>query len=1171
MELLGRLFSLLFNSCLSLVGNDYLAVIVFTLLSKIIIMPITIIVHLNSIKMVKMYPSLNRIKANYYGDKDTISEKQYELYQESKYHPLLDIIPTILQLVILLGVAKGFPQNDTKSTILLSILAALSSFIMCAAQNKSNVLQSEQSNFNKVSVLLFSVGLSLFLGLTSTRLIVFYWIISNILSTIIMYILNFIINPKKYINYDELEKSKKELEDVKKYNASNKKIRSKELIERENKDYKRFLKYQSKQIVFYSEKNGFYKYYKDTIELILKKTDIIIHYISSDPNDEIFKFTSDNFQTYYIDEKLMVLMMKMDADVVVMTTPDLQNYYLKRSIVRDDIEYVYMDHGFSSMNLTYHHNALAFYDTIFVQNESIYNELIKQEEKYEFKNKKIIKSGYALIDNMIKSYVPDKKNNKTILIAPSWQKDNIMDLCINDLLDELLDTDYQIIVRPHPQYVRHCKDKLDELKDKYKNNSNFILQDDFSSNSDVYNADILLTDWSGIAYEYSFTTLKPVIFINTPMKVINEKYKEIDIIPFDIELREKIGKSIDVENIKNIKNVLTEIEENKNYSSESISKIRDSYLFNICKSAKINAKYLVDTLIEKYNNSVSKNVQRKEIKTDNVKYSFKTKLINAFIICSFFFLTFYYFSSLEVFFTSNADFPFPINNVWWIMLLFSLIVILFMSIIISLFNTKIYRFLIYMVFIGGICFYIQELLLNGNVTSLVSDVITFEKSVCNKNLVIWLLMIILSLVLFIILRKINLTIVIKYLSLFLIVIQTIGLLSVSSNVLDRKYVYLSDNLEYELSSINNTIVFILDMCDGDYVNSTLIQYSDLFSNLDGFTYYPDCISKYTRTYPSVPYLLTHVDCRFDRPWEEYIDYAWENGNIVNKIKSNGNSIGLYTTPEFIPERAEQFVDNYSQFDVNSLDIIDKEALLKEMAIIAMFKCTPYYFKEFIINKYPPALDRVLVLENNCIQYDDTRFYEELIDRKLSINANDNNGFRFYHLKSTHSHYNEKVENVKGATTEETLYSSFVIINEYIKQMKELGVYDNSTIIITADHGDPFKQYNEQLSSPMTILCLTKLPNQHGELKTSNTPVCHDDIIEIYAGNDIHILENKEINSLEKRSLYLSCVAGSSSKEDYLKQYDIVGDSRDFSNWSYSENSWKIEYSIYATNKGAFDK
>ena len=89
-----------------------------------------------------------------------------------------------------------------------------------------------------------------------------------------------------------------------------------------------------------------YKYFQNVIETILRKTDIVIHYITSDPKDEVFALANDNFHVYYIGEnKLIVLMMKMEADIVCMTMPDLHKYHIKRSMVKNDIEYVYMDHG----------------------------------------------------------------------------------------------------------------------------------------------------------------------------------------------------------------------------------------------------------------------------------------------------------------------------------------------------------------------------------------------------------------------------------------------------------------------------------------------------------------------------------------------------------------------------------------------------------------------------------------------------------------------------------------------------------------------------------------------------------------------------------------------------------------------------------------------------------
>ena len=602
MEYLGRFFSVILNWCNGLTGNFWWAIVVFTLITKIILLPVSVMVQRNSIKMVRMYPEMNRIKAKYFGNKDKISEEQYQLYKREHYHPMLDLIPTILQLIILMGVVRAIPGSEERSPLYMPILAALSALIMCLAQNRSNVLQSEQSRINQWGTLIFSVALSLYLGFFVSKGVAFYWICSNLLATVQMYILNFCINPKKYIDYEALAQSREELEKVEKLSAVTKHKRPPELVKREKADYKRFLAFENKQIVFYSEKNGFYKYFRDVIETIQRRTDVIIHYISSDPDDEIFSLTSDTFHTYYIEEKLMVLMMRMDADIVVMTTPDLQKYYIKRSMVRDDVEYVYMDHGMNSVNLMLRKGALDAFDTVFCANANVADELRAQEKVYGLKEKNLVPYGYAMIDNMIRAYEkqpPVKNDPPVILIAPSWQEDNIMDSCIDGLLTALLPMQYRVIVRPHPQYVRHYPEKLQALQAKYASSPNFTLQTDFSSNETVFNADVLVTDWSGTAYEYSFTTLKPCLFINTPMKVMNPDYRDIDVTPFDISIRNQIGIALEPGQIEQIAPAVHRLLHEQAFSPDSIAALRSQSLFNIGKAASVGADYLINRLIEK--------------------------------------------------------------------------------------------------------------------------------------------------------------------------------------------------------------------------------------------------------------------------------------------------------------------------------------------------------------------------------------------------------------------------------------------------------------------------------------------------------------------------------------------------------------------------------------------
>ena len=101
-NILGSIMKL----CYDLFNNYGLAIILFTLISKIVLLPITIYVQKNSIKMVKMQPAINRIKINYYGDKDKIAEEESELYKKEHYSAFTSLIPLIIQLVILIGLVE---------------------------------------------------------------------------------------------------------------------------------------------------------------------------------------------------------------------------------------------------------------------------------------------------------------------------------------------------------------------------------------------------------------------------------------------------------------------------------------------------------------------------------------------------------------------------------------------------------------------------------------------------------------------------------------------------------------------------------------------------------------------------------------------------------------------------------------------------------------------------------------------------------------------------------------------------------------------------------------------------------------------------------------------------------------------------------------------------------
>ena len=674
-DILGYIMNWLYG----IFGNYGIAIIMFTLASKIILLPISIIVQKNSIKMVKMQPDINRININFYGDKDRIAEEQAKLYKKEKYNAFESLIPLAIQIALLLGLVQvinnpltytthidknkiseiktiamennkleqdsslielsvvediknnitlekynehisneeidkiknidleflGFDlswiaQKEKGISILVPILAGLSALIMCIAQNMMNVLQAEQTKFNKYGMLVLSVLLSLYLGYFVSAGVALYWIASNLMAILQQWLLNIFINPKKAVDYKALEETRQELAKLDKMSPK----KTKEQSKKEKEDYKRFFSVVNKHLVFYSEGNGFYKYFKGIIEYILEHTNITIHYITSDYNDNIFNLEKENpkIKAYYIDEKrLITLMMKMDADVVVMTMPDLQNFHIKKSYLRDDIEYIYIPHGLDSLNLTMRTASTNAYNTVFVTGKHQKDEMIETNKLYNLENRKIFEWGYSLLDDMLENYHPKKISSdiKNILIAPSWQKDNIVDLCLDDILNNLKDTNYKITVRPHPQQVKHMKEKFEQMKADFKDNKNITIETDFSSSDSIFNADVMITDWSAIAYEYAYTTKKPVVFIDTPMKVMNPEYKKINVEPFNIWCRNIIGEVVKVDQINKINNVIKRTLENEDKYKEEITKLLNSNVYNLGSSSEKGATYIIKIIQEK--------------------------------------------------------------------------------------------------------------------------------------------------------------------------------------------------------------------------------------------------------------------------------------------------------------------------------------------------------------------------------------------------------------------------------------------------------------------------------------------------------------------------------------------------------------------------------------------
>ncbi|MBS1371372.1 MAG: hypothetical protein HPZ91_15605 [Lentisphaeria bacterium] len=609
----------LLDFCCRISGGMLWGIAFFTLLTKIILMPVSLWCQWNALVMVRLMPKINRIKLQGFGDRDYIADEEHKLFRREHYHPLLSLLPLGIQIFILLALVAAIegcldgrgtafvgmvPFRDGGASWPVPLAAGGSAFLFGWTQNHLNPLQREQSGRQQLITNLISISISLVLGVFVPAGVALYWIFSNLLSILVQLACNLVLPPRKYVDYYALRRSSvllNRLQELKRRKVSP------EEKAREKRDYRRFFSIANKHLVFYSESGGFYKYYEQLIRFLLEHSNVTIHYVTSDPADRIFRIaeTQPRIRPYYIGEvRLISLFMKMDADIVVMTTPDLGKFHLKRSYVRKDIEYIYIEHAISSTHLTVREGAYDHFDTFLCVCSAQMEELRRMETIYNTERKTLIPCGYGLLDTLIERFGSCHRGGgpgRNILIAPSWQPDNLLDSCLDALLEQLSGRGYRITLRPHPEYAKRFPERWNAVEKRCRERfgEDVIPERDFSSNETVFSADLVITDWSGIAYEFAFATLKPVLFINTPMKVVNRNYRRVGLEPIDITMRGEVGTALEPEELSRTAETVRALLENQAQYREKIMRVRERYVFNVGTSGAAAGGHILKSLLNR--------------------------------------------------------------------------------------------------------------------------------------------------------------------------------------------------------------------------------------------------------------------------------------------------------------------------------------------------------------------------------------------------------------------------------------------------------------------------------------------------------------------------------------------------------------------------------------------
>lgn len=360
-------------------------------------------------------------------------------------------------------------------------------------------------------------------------------------------------------------------------------------------------KEKDKEVVFYAEHRDYYPNFEGIIHQLLEEYQQPLCYITSDFKDPVFQQPDPKMKVFYIDKLLPFFMVSIKCKVFIMTLTDLNRYHLKRS--PHPVHYVYAFHSPVSTHMMYRFGAFDHYDSILCVGPHHIRELRQHEKQYRLPAKTLVEAGYYRLERIFAGYqkqVDEKKDispgKTTILVAPSWGKDNVIESCGKKLVEVLLENGYEVIVRPHPETLRRSPQVVGALDSEFKDHPSFFLERSVATDDSLLKADILISDCSGVALEYAFGTERPVIFLEVPYKIQNDKYPEIGLEPLELSLMSKIGEKASPENPDALPGLIESLIKKKTKFKEQLIKQRQENVFAFNRSSIVSARHIVDVL-----------------------------------------------------------------------------------------------------------------------------------------------------------------------------------------------------------------------------------------------------------------------------------------------------------------------------------------------------------------------------------------------------------------------------------------------------------------------------------------------------------------------------------------------------------------------------------------------
>ena len=521
---------------------------------------------------------------------------------------------------------------------------------------------------------------------------------------------------------------------------------------------------------------------------------------------------------------------------------------------------------------------------------------------------------------------------------------------------------------------------------------------------------------------------------------------------------------------------------------------------------------------------------------------FKDKrLIAAYIVSFVLAFMLYFYEPITMYLNNVNDFWFNLNIILFPIIKITLLIFLVLSIIFTIvyfINKKsknkmlIFDICLISFFIGFICAYIQGNFLVNNLPPLDGTSIEwFSKTYLSQNIVsviLWLLVIIISIIVTIKFKREKMIKYISYISIAIFIMLMVSFVSVVITNKDvaknSDTIIVTGNNINDASSDKNFFIFVIDATDSVAFEEEMKKNEEYNGMFNDFTYYKDTVSVYPFTRDSIPLLLSGEVNENKTDFGTYSTNALNNSKLFKKLNELEYNTNIYETELIWNDKKAYNLKNVISSNDSKLD---EFTYFKEQTKYVLFKYLPFPLKKLshINTMNFLTTNKDLYFSDNIINYN--KFVEN------KVNMIDNKCFQFIHIDGAHVPFDldENVNRIENGTYNQKVKAMLKITKAYLNRLRENNIYDNSVIIIMADHG--FADGN--IIGRQNPILYIKGIDEHHDMIYSDIPVYQVDLIDAY----LELLDGKKSTELfsnidgnrERRFLYYEY-----TKEDHMVEY-----------------------------------